>query len=108
MPPTHKQDSSTGNHALAFVHAAAHAGAKTTLATSLVYLPRTASPAKVEKLRARGARLVLFGDDCLDTEVEARRVAGERGMVYVSPYNDNAVSLGCVMAVGWCGVGGGW
>ncbi|KAI8462337.1 MAG: tryptophan synthase beta subunit-like PLP-dependent enzyme [Monoraphidium minutum] len=86
---------STGNHALAFVHAArAAAAGGARLGPALVYLPRGASAAKVEKLRAAGAALVLHGDDCLDAELEARRVAGERGLVYVSPYNDWEIIAG--------------
>lgn len=85
---------STGNHALAFVHAAAAAGGDALLARSLVYLPRGASAAKVQKLRARGAVIVEHGDDCLDAELEARRVAEARGLRYVSPYNDAAVVAG--------------
>lgn len=94
---------STGNHALAFVHAVRRVAGAAALERALVYLPKTASAAKVEKLRARGARLVLHGDDCLDAELEARRVAGERGMVYVSPYNDWEVGgreVTCVQAGG--------
>lgn len=94
---------STGNHALAFVHAARAAGGAPALARALIYLPRTASAGKAEKLRARGAALVLHGDDCLDAEVEARRVAGERGLVYVSPYNDYEAS-GVRQAARSCGV----
>ncbi len=60
------------------MHAAARAADPATLARSLVYLPRTASSVKVGKLRARGAQLVLFGDDCLDAELEAGRVAKEK------------------------------
>jgi threonine dehydratase len=57
----------------------------------LVYLPQTVSQAKAEKLAARGANIVLFGDDTIKAELEARRIAEERGMTFVSPYNDNAV-----------------
>jgi len=63
-------------------------------APALVYLPNTASPAKVGKLRALKADLVSFGEDCVDAEVEARRVADEQGMVYVSPYNDWEIMSG--------------
>ena len=34
------------------------------------------------------ADVVLFGDDVVEAELEAARVAGERGMTYISPYND--------------------
>lgn len=78
---------STGNHALAFVwacsvyHPARHS-------PSTIYLPTTASPAKVSRLQAQGAHLCRFSDDCAIAEVEARRVAGEQAWTYISPYND--------------------
>ena len=40
-----------------------------------------------------GASIMLFGDDCIDTEREARRVAAEQGSPYVSPYNDLQVTF---------------
>lgn len=33
----------------------------------------------------------MHGDDSVEAEREARRVADERGMTYVSPYNDPQV-----------------
>ena len=88
--------SSTGNHALAVVHAAgAAARAAGLLRPRLtLYLPTTASPAKLAKLRAAGAEVVLHGVDCVEAEAEARRVAAQRGQVYVSPYNDLKVGGG--------------
>jgi threonine dehydratase len=41
-----------------------------------------------------GAKVVVFGTDGLDTEIEARRVAEAEGRAYVSPYNDLAVVAG--------------
>ncbi len=58
----------------------------------LIYLPKTVSSAKASRLREQGAQLVLHGDDSVEAEREARRAAAERGMTYVSPYNDPQVS----------------
>ena len=60
-------------------------------ASPLVYLPVTVSSAKASMLREQGAQLVMHGDDSVEAEREARRVADERGMTYVSPYNDPQV-----------------
>jgi threonine dehydratase len=78
---------STGNHALAFVWACSvHPQAQQ--APSTIYLPTTASPAKLSRLLAQGANICQFSKDCALAEVEARRVADEQGLTYISPYND--------------------
>ena len=60
-------------------------------AAPLIYLPQSVSDAKAGKLKQQGAQLMLFGDDAVEAEREARRAAGESGMTYVSPYNDPQV-----------------
>lgn len=80
---------SSGNHGAAVAHAAAALGIP-----ACVYVPEGASPAKVEKIRGKGAEVVWFGTDGLDTELEARAAAARRGATYVSPYNDPAVMAG--------------
>jgi threonine dehydratase len=90
--------SSTGNHALAVLHAAAALKAAGRPVAATVVVPSTLAPAKAAKLRAAaavgGAALVTHGDDCLQSELHARGLAAERGLVYVSPYNDVAVAGG--------------
>lgn len=46
----------------------------------------------MDALRAAGANLVSFGEDCVEAEMKAREVAGQQGMTYVSPYNDLQVN----------------
>lgn len=60
----------------------------------LIYLPRTVDPVKVSRLRMAGAEIVFHGDNCLEAEKEARKVAQEQGGVYISPYNDIQVAGG--------------
>jgi threonine dehydratase len=60
----------------------------------MVYVPGFVSPAKMAAMKRLGATVVVFGTDGLDTETEARRVAGSDGRSYVSPYNDLAVVAG--------------
>jgi threonine dehydratase len=87
---------STGNHALAVLHAcklARHSGAAGSLAP-ILFMPRTADAGKVEKLRSLGAEVVLEGIDSVEAEVAARAAATAAGAVYLSPYNDAAVAGG--------------
>lgn len=78
---------STGNHAAAFLWASSVVPAAQQ-ADSTIYLPTTVSPAKLSRLLAQGAKVVQHSDDCAVAEVEARRVADEAGLTYISPYND--------------------
>ena len=80
---------SSGNHGIAVSHAGSALGIPVT-----VYVPEQASRAKVAAMRRLGATVIAFGTDGLDTEVEARRVAGADGRCYVSPYNDVDVVAG--------------
>jgi threonine dehydratase len=77
---------STGNHGLAVAHALALLGI-----AGEIFLPSTVSPAKLDALRARGARVRLVEDDPGVVETVARRDAERTGRVYVSPYNDRHV-----------------
>jgi threonine dehydratase len=80
---------STGNHALGFARALSIAGGRGT-----VYLPENAQPAKVEALRHYPVELAFHGRDCLETELHAKQVAAEKGLHWVSPYNDPAIVAG--------------
>ncbi|MFQ5739621.1 MAG: threonine/serine dehydratase [Acidobacteriota bacterium] len=77
---------STGNHGLAMAHALKVAGRR-----GRIYLPRTAAEGKIRLLRRCGAQLEFEGEEPEETEKFARKVAAERGQVYVSPYNDPQV-----------------
>ena len=77
---------STGNHGLAVAHALALLGI-----AGEIFLPSTVSPAKLDALRGRGARVRLVEDDPGVVETVARRDAERTGRVYVSPYNDRHV-----------------
>jgi threonine dehydratase len=74
---------STGNHGLAVAHALALLGI-----AGEIFLPASVSPAKLEGLRARGARVRLVDEDPGVVETVARRDAERTGRIYVSPYND--------------------
>jgi len=80
---------STGNHGLGVVWAAALEKTAATL-----YLPRTASPEKIAKLKKAGAVVEFHGNRCEVAEAAARRDAARIGKVYISPYNDLEVIAG--------------
>ena len=77
---------SSGNHGTACAYLMAHFGIAGT-----IYLPDGVSPAKLEAIQAHGAATELVPGDGVEAEKLARRLAAERGMTYVSPYNDPMV-----------------
>ena len=82
-------------------HGAAVACAMQKLAVNgVIFVPEQTSSAKVEKIKAHGGDVRFFGTDGLDTEQHARAFAGQNGMFYLSPYNDEEVMAG----QGSCGV----
>lgn len=84
---------STGNHALAVVHAMTLSNTPGT-----IFLPENAKPGKVKALRAsvKGtkAEIQFAGKDCLEAELTASSHAKEHSLVYISPYNDKNVIAG--------------
>ena len=80
---------SAGNHGLGVARAAATLGLPAT-----VVVPESASPAKVEALRASGAELLLIGQTYDEAESAARQLSRDRGTTFVSAYNDSRVIAG--------------
>lgn len=80
---------STGNHAQGFARALSIAGASGT-----IFLPKNASPAKVEALKSYPVSLEFYGHNSLETELHAKAVSEERGLIWVSPYNDPMIIAG--------------
>jgi threonine dehydratase len=86
---SHVVTASAGNHGLGVARAAALLGAHAT-----VVVPETASPAKVEALRHSGAELLQIGNDYDAAESAGMRLARDRGLAFISAYNDAAVVAG--------------
>ena len=80
---------SSGNHGQAVALAARDSGL-----AARVYVPATASRAKIDAIRGYGARLELVGGTSVDAEEVARRAAEAEGKAFVSPYNDIDVIAG--------------
>jgi threonine dehydratase len=74
---------SSGNHAGAVAYTLKELGG-----TGIIYLPSTVSRAKVEALAPYGAELRFVGSDSVEGELEAKRVARDEGLLYISPYSD--------------------
>ncbi|MGD8683323.1 MAG: threonine/serine dehydratase [Chloroflexota bacterium] len=77
---------STGNHGAAVAYAGALLGVE-----PLVVVPQNANPSKLAAIARLGGRIEVQGNDSVDSELAARRLAAERGLTFVSPYNDPAI-----------------
>lgn len=86
---------SSGNHGAAVACAMQKLGA-----TGVIFVPERTPDVKVDKIRSYGGDVRYFGIDGLDTEQHARKYAERKGMLYLSPYNDEEVIAG----QGTCGV----
>jgi threonine dehydratase len=80
---------SAGNHAQGVAYHAQRLGIH-----AVVVMPRFAPITKVEHTRAFGAEVVLEGDTLEDAGRVAHRLAGERGLSLVHPYDDPHVIAG--------------
>jgi threonine dehydratase len=80
---------STGNHGRAMAEAARSARIGCT-----VFTPRQAPRAKLDAIRAAGARLEPVARDCDEAEALARDHARQTGAVYISAYNHPAIIAG--------------
>jgi threonine dehydratase len=80
---------SAGNHAQAVAWAARSAGVP-----AVVYMPHSASLAKIGATEGYGARVELTGDSVDDAVEAARAEAGRNGKTLVHPFDDDAVIAG--------------
>lgn len=80
---------SSGNHAQAVALAAAITGR-----SAVVVMPEDAPPAKMEATRGYGAEVITYDRYSQDRTELATRVAAERGLVLVPPYEDPKIMAG--------------
>ncbi|HNW78622.1 MAG TPA: threonine ammonia-lyase, biosynthetic [Candidatus Competibacteraceae bacterium] len=80
---------SAGNHAQGVALAAQRLGVKAT-----IVMPRTTPPIKVQAVRDRGGKTVLFGDTYDEAYQHARQLEAERGLTFIHPYDDPDVIAG--------------
>lgn len=78
---------SAGNHGKAVAYAAREAGVR-----AMVFVPRSVDRSKYEGMGALGAEVVVSEFDGYDdTEIRARQEAAERGLTFLSAFDDYAV-----------------
>jgi len=80
---------SSGNHA----QAVAVCAEKLNLAATVV-VPENAPRVKIQKIRDHNVELILHGEIYDQTEQYARRLAREKGLTFISAYNDPVVVAG--------------
>ena len=80
---------SAGNHAQGVALAARNLGVPAT-----VFMPETASIAKIKATEAYGAAVILHGATFDDAALACQTFVAETGAVYVSPYDDDGVICG--------------
>jgi threonine dehydratase len=80
---------SGGNHGLAVAYAA-----KVLSIPATVYLPESATEAKVEPLRRLGPEVVIYGKAWDEANALARKVAAQSRRSYIHPFDDPEVMAG--------------
>jgi threonine dehydratase len=80
---------SSGNHGRAISHVARELGLK-----AVVCLPETVPQNKREAIAALGAETVVYGQDADQAMIHADRLAAERGLTMVHPFDDPHVIAG--------------
>ncbi len=81
--------SSAGNHGLGISHASSLLGVRAT-----VVVPANASPVKVAKIRQYDVELIEFGSSYDEAQAHARELSEQRGLRFVSPFNNANVVAG--------------
>ena len=80
---------SAGNHAQGVAYHAQRLGLRAT-----IVMPRFTPGVKIERTRGFGAAVVLVGDTLDESRAHALAIAAEHGMVFVHPYDDDAIVAG--------------
>lgn len=80
---------SAGNHAQGVAYHAQRLGVH-----AVIVMPRFTPGVKIERTRGFGAEVVLHGDSLDESRAHALLLAGEQGLVFVHPYDDEAIIAG--------------
>ncbi|WP_332743026.1 threonine ammonia-lyase [Hydrogenophaga sp.] len=80
---------SAGNHAQGVAYHAHRLGLR-----AVIVMPRFTPGVKVERTRGFGAEVVLHGDTLDESRTHARELAKQQGLVFVHPYDDEAIVAG--------------
>lgn len=80
---------SAGNHAQGVALSANRLGIE-----SLIVMPQTTPPIKVEAVRRRGAKAILYGDSYDEACSHAEKLVAERNLTFIHPFDDLDVIAG--------------
>jgi threonine dehydratase len=80
---------SAGNHAQGLAYHAGRLGIPAT-----IVMPKTTPIVKVQQTRGHGAEVVLDGETFDEAYAIARRIEGERGLIFVPPFDDREIMAG--------------
>jgi len=80
---------SAGNHAQGVAYHAHRLGVR-----AVIVMPRFTPGVKVERTRGFGAEVLLHGDTLDAARAHARELAQQQGLVFVHPYDDEAIVAG--------------
>ncbi len=80
---------SAGNHAQGVAYHAQRLGIR-----AVIVMPRFTPGVKIERTRGFGADVVLHGDTLEESRAHALELAEKQGLVFVHPYDDEAVVAG--------------
>ena len=80
---------SAGNHAQGVAYHAQRLGLR-----AVIVMPRFTPGVKIERTRGFGAEVVLHGDTLDASRAHARELAASEGLVFVHPYDDEAIVAG--------------
>ncbi len=89
VPPAGVAAASGGNHGVATAYAAHRLGK-----AARIFVPTVASAAKVARIRAYGAELIITGDRYADALAECDRYIAESGALSVHAYDQRETILG--------------
>jgi threonine dehydratase len=89
VPPAGVVAASGGNHGVAVAHAARRLGVR-----ARIFVPTIASPAKVERIRADGAELVVGGDRYADALAASQEWALRSGAMTIHAFDQRETLLG--------------
>ena len=89
IPPAGVVAASGGNHGVAVAYAAHKLGVPAS-----IYVPTVASPAKLQRIRDAGARLVVTGSLFNDALAASRLWAAESGALPIHPFDQHETLLG--------------
>lgn len=80
---------SAGNHAQGVAYHAQRLGIR-----AVIVMPRFTPGVKIERTRGFGAEVVLHGHTLDEARAHARALAEQQGLVFIHPYDDEAIMAG--------------